>query len=58
MSLSASATYETDFHAQLDSRLEGAIDELRERSDYDLADYKQQVEAVYKDKVCCLCTLR
>ena len=51
MSVSASAVYETEFHAQFDSRLEGAIDELREKSDYDLADYKLQVEAVYKDKV-------
>lgn len=52
MSVSASMTYESDIQGHYDSRLEGAIDELRERSDFDLADFKQQIEAVYQDKVC------
>ncbi len=43
---------ETDFQAQLDGRLDIALDDLREKSEGDIADYKVLVEAVYRDKVC------
>ena len=43
---------EADFAGQLDSRLETAIDELRERSEMEIAQYKLEIEGVYKDKVC------
>ncbi len=33
------------------SNLENIIDELREKSDTDIADYKDMVEAAYKEKV-------
>ena len=36
----------------LDSRLEAAIEELREKSEMEIAQYKLEVEAAYKDKVC------
>ena len=49
-------TLEADFASQLDSRLETAIDELRERSEQEITQYKLEIEAVYKDKVCvCVC---
>lgn len=35
----------------LDSRLEAAIEELREKSEMEIAQYKLEVEAAYKDKV-------
>ena len=35
----------------LDSRLEAAIEELREKSETEIAQYKLEVEAAYKDKV-------
>ena len=35
----------------LDSRLEAAIEELREKSEMEIAQYKLEVEATYKDKV-------
>ena len=42
---------ETDFQAQLDSRLETAIDELREKSEIEIQEYKLQMERAYGDKV-------
>ena len=35
----------------LDSRLEAAIEELRDKSETEIAQYKLEVEATYKDKV-------
>ena len=35
----------------LDSRLEAAIEELREKSEMEISQYKLEVEAAYKDKV-------
>ena len=35
----------------LDSRLEAAIEELREKSEEEIAQYKQDVEATYRKKV-------
>ncbi len=34
-----------------DGHLETAIDELRERSDLDIADYKSMLDAAYRNKV-------
>ncbi len=51
LSLSVSGVVETDFQAQLDHRLEIAIDELRDKSEADIADYKIQIDSAYKDKV-------
>ena len=42
---------QTDYQAQLDSHLEEAIDELREKSEKEIEDYKATVESVYRDKV-------
>ena len=42
---------QTDFQAQLDSNLEEAIDELREKSEKEIEDYKASVENAYRDKV-------
>jgi chromosome segregation ATPase len=38
----------------LDSRLEAAIEELREKSEMEIAQYKLEVEAAYKDKIATL----
>ena len=35
----------------LDSRLEAAIEELRDKSEMEISQYKLEVEAAYKDKV-------
>ncbi len=51
LSMSATGVFETDFQAQLDHRLEIAIDELRDKSEADIADYKSQMDSAYKDKV-------
>ena len=42
---------QTDFQAQIDTHLEEAIDELREKSEIEIEDYKTSVENAYKDKV-------
>ena len=42
---------QTDFQSQLDTHLEEAIDELREKSEREIEDYKTSVENVYRDKV-------
>jgi chromosome segregation ATPase len=38
----------------LDSRLEAAIEDLREKSEMEIAQYKLEVEATYKDKIATL----
>ncbi|XP_064390888.1 lamin-B2-like [Halichondria panicea] len=48
------STPDTDFQAQLDHRLEIAIDELRDKSEADIADYKIQIDSAYKDKITAL----
>ena len=40
LALRYTGTLEADFAGQLDSRLETAIDELRERSEQEIAQYK------------------
>ena len=42
---------ETDYQAQLHTHLEEAIDELREKSEREIEDYKTSVENSYRDKV-------
>ena len=42
---------QTDYQSQLDTHLEEAIDELREKSELEIEDYKTSVENAYKDKV-------
>ena len=42
---------QTDYQAQLDTHLEEAIDELREKSEREIEDYKTSVENCYRDKV-------
>lgn len=42
---------QTDFQSQLDTHLEEAIDELREKSEMEIEDYKTSVDNAYKDKV-------
>ena len=48
---------EVDFQHQLDSRLEQIMDELREQSESDVQQYKQDLEEMYSAKVIkeCLC---
>ncbi len=52
LAISVSGTVETDFAGQLEGRLESAIEELREKSDNDIAQYKAEIEEAYKNKVC------
>ena len=40
-----------DIGQVLDSRLEATIEELREKSEMEIAQYKLEVEAAYKDRV-------
>ena len=42
---------DTEFQAELNKRVEIAIDELREDSDAKIEAYKDQLEAAYKDQV-------
>ena len=42
---------DTEFQAELNKRVEIAIDELREDSDAKIKAYKDQLEAAYKDQV-------
>jgi len=42
---------EVDFQHQLDSRLEQIMDELREQSESDVQQYKQDLEEMYSGKV-------
>ena len=46
-----STKLEVDFQHQLDSRLEQIMDELREQSESDVQQYKQDLEEMYCDKV-------
>lgn len=46
-----SSKLEVDFQHQLDSRLEQILDELREQSESDVQQYKQDLEEMYSDKV-------
>ena len=46
-----STKLEVDFQHQLDSRLEQILDELREQSESDVQQYKQDLEEMYCDKV-------
>ena len=46
---------QTDYQAQLDTHLEEAIDELREKSEQEIEDYKTSVENAYRDKVRLAC---
>ena len=48
---------QTDYQSQLDTHLEEAIDELREKSEQEIEDYKTSVENAYKDKVSLTCVL-
>ena len=48
---------QTDYQSQLDTHLEEAIDELREKSEQEIEDYKTSVENAYKDKVRLTCAL-
>ena len=49
--LEKTAVESVDLGHLLDSRLEAAIEELREKSEMEIAQYKLEVEATYKDKV-------
>ena len=51
LSATVSGTLEVDLATQLDRRLEGAIDELREKSELEIAQYKMEIEESYRDKV-------
>ena len=51
MSLNTSGFLETEVQHQLDGRLEVAIDELREKSEVEISEYKLQLETMYKSKV-------
>ena len=46
-----SSKLEVDFQHQLDSRLEQIMDELREQSESDVQQYKQDLEEMYCSKV-------
>lgn len=48
---SESTKLEVDFQHQLDSRLEQIMDELREQSESDVQQYKQDLEEMYSGKV-------
>ena len=48
---------QTDFQAQLDTHLEEAIDELREKSENEIENYKTSVENAYRDKVSHTCAI-
>ena len=49
--LETTAVESVDIGHLLDSRLEAAIEELREKSELEIAQYKKEVEATYRDKV-------
>lgn len=48
---SYSESFEIPYGTGADGNLETAIDELREKSDMDIADFKVMLDAAYKDKV-------
>lgn len=47
-SVSVYSSYDSEL---LDSRLDIALDDLRGKSEDDIADFKAQIDAVYKNKV-------
>ena len=48
----ARTTYSESYESFTDAgNLESAIDELREKSDLDIADFKTMLETAYRDKV-------
>ena len=51
LSATVSGSLEVDLATQLDSRFEAAIDELREKSELEIAQYKMEIEESYRDKV-------
>ena len=51
LSATASGSLEVELATQLDSRFEAAIDELREKSELEIAQYKMEIEESYRDKV-------
>ena len=51
LSATVSGSLEVDLTTQLDSRFEAAIDELREKSELEIAQYKMEIEESYRDKV-------
>lgn len=51
LNLTLSGNVEVDLASQIDSRLEVALDELREKSEMEIAQFKQEMEESYRDKV-------
>ena len=51
LNLTLSGNVEVDLATQIDSRLEVALDELREKSEMEIAQFKQEMEDSYRDKV-------
>ena len=51
LSATVSGSLEVDLATHLDSRFEAAIDELREKSELEIAQYKMEIEESYRDKV-------
>ena len=50
MHISFSDKYETSLPSE--GHLESALEDLREKSDMDIAEYKAMIDVVYRDKVC------
>ena len=50
-SIHITGEFDTEFQAELNKRVEIAIDELREDSDAKIEAYKDQLETAYKDQV-------
>lgn len=51
LNLTLSGNVEVDLASQIDGRLEVALDELREKSEMEIAQFKQEMEESYRDKV-------
>jgi len=51
LNLTLSGNVEVELASQIDSRLEVALDELREKSEMEIAQFKQEMEESYRDKV-------
>ena len=54
LSATVSGSLEVDLATHLDSRFEAAIDELREKSELEIAQYKMEIEESYRDKIVAL----
>ena len=50
-SIHITGEFDTEFQAELNKRVEIAIDELREDSDAKIKEYRDQLEATYMDQV-------